>query len=205
MHKDPPDGGLGQTRQKGASGNSGIAGPRDPDPDGRGDASTVSIGRISAAHGLRGELKAFPLTHDPERFKTLRTVWLADGDEEPGERHAVESVRLSGSFALIKLKGIDDRTAAESVTGRWIRIRRSQCRTLPAGSYYLFELIGLKAVTAAGETVGTVREVLKAPGQDILVIDREGEDVLVPMVKEWIRSVDPPAGIVTVTTIEGLI
>ncbi len=112
---------------------------------------------------------------------------------------------MSGAFALIKLKGIDDRTAAESVTGRWIRIRRSQCRSLPAGSYYLFDLIGLKAVTEAGETVGTVREVLKAPGQDILVIDREGEDVLVPMVKEWIRSVDPPAGIVTVTTIEGLI
>jgi 16S rRNA processing protein RimM len=91
------------------------------------------------------------------------------------------------------------------VAGCWIRIRRSQCRSLPAGSYYLFELIGLKVVTAAGETVGTVREVLKAPGQDILVIDREGEEVLVPMVKEWIRSVDPRAGIVTVTTIEGLI
>jgi 16S rRNA processing protein RimM len=132
-------------------------------------------------------------------------MWLTDGDEEPGKRYQVESVRLSGPFVLIKLKGIDDRIAAESVAGRWIRIRRSQCRKLPDGSYYLFELIGLKAVTAAGDSVGTVREVLKAPGHDILVIDRMGEEVLVPMVKEWIRSVDPRAGIVTITTIEGLI
>ncbi len=165
----------------------------------------MSVGRVTGAHGLRGELKVFPLTDDPERFKRLRMVWLADGDEEPGKRHAVESVRLSGAFVLIKLKGIDDRTVAESVAGRWIRIARSLSRPLPAGSYYLFELIGLKAVTAAGETVGMVREVLKAPGQDLLVIDREGEELLVPMVKEWIRSVDPRAGLVTIATIEGLI
>jgi len=163
------------------------------------------VGRISGAHGIRGELNAISLTDQPERFRTLRTVFLAEGDSDPGERYEVEGVRFSGKYALLKLKGLDDRTAAESVGGRWIRIPQSECGPLPAGSYYFFELIGLTVVTIDGETIGTVREVLRAPGQDLLVIDREGGEVLVPMVKEWIRSVTPKAGTVTVESIEGLV
>jgi 16S rRNA processing protein RimM len=105
----------------------------------------------------------------------------------------------------LKLKGVDDRTAAERVSGRWIRIPRSECGSLPAGSFYFFELVGLRVVTPDGEAIGTVREVLRAPAQDLLVIDRNGGEVLVPMVREWVRSVDPEAGVVTVESIEGLI
>jgi len=163
------------------------------------------VGRISGAHGIRGEVKAVSLTDQPERYRALRTVWLAAGDADPGDPCEVESVRFSGKYALLKLKGVDDRTAAESMSGRWIRIRRSDCGDLPAGFYYFFDLVGLTAVTAAGETIGTVREVLRAPAQDLLVIDRDGDEILVPMVKEWIRSVEPKAGTVTVESIEGLI
>jgi 16S rRNA processing protein RimM len=163
------------------------------------------VGRISGAHGIRGELKAVSLSDEIGRFRRLQTIWLAADDADGGERREVEGVRFSGRYALLKLKGVDDRTAAERVSGRWIRIPRSECASLPAGSFYFFQLVGLRTVTPDGETIGTVREVLRAPAQDILVIDRSGGEVLVPMVREWVRSVDLEAGVVTVESIEGLI
>jgi 16S rRNA processing protein RimM len=171
---------------------------------GKGDETLVAVGRIVAAHGLRGELKVFPLTDSPERLPRMRSVFVYG--EEPGasESFEIESVRTGGDHVLVKLRGVDGRNAAESMRGRWLGIPQSERRSPPDNAFYPDQLIGLRAETADGVPIGTVTGVLPYPAQALLSVDRNGSEVLIPMVKEIIKKVDIPSGIVVIDSIEGL-
>jgi 16S rRNA processing protein RimM len=106
---------------------------------------------------------------------------------------------------LVKLRGIEDRSQAESLTGHDLRIRRSECATLPENAYFIFELKGLAVETVEGEKIGTVADVLRLPAQDMLVVRRKREEILIPMVKKFVRKIDIPSGKIMVESIEGLL
>jgi 16S rRNA processing protein RimM len=80
-----------------------------------GEESLVAVGRIVAAHGLKGEIKAVPLTDSPERIFELRSVFVSRDGAGGADRHEIESVRESGRHLLIKLSGVDDRNRAEFI------------------------------------------------------------------------------------------
>jgi len=75
---------------------------------------------------------------------------------------------------------------------------------LPDDAFYPDQLIGLRAETPDGSRIGTVTGVLPYPAQNLLSIDRDGREVLIPMVKEIIKKVDIPSGKVVIDSIEGL-
>ena len=164
----------------------------------------MGVGRIVAAHGLRGEVKAVPLTDSPERLFELRSVFVSREGSGGADRYEIESVREGGRHVLIKLRGIDDRSSAESLRGAWLNIPQSE-RLTPAGNaYYADQLRGLKVETGTGEAVGTVTDVLHTRAQDLLAVDREGREILIPMVKALIRRVDLDSGKVVIESVEGL-
>ena len=88
--------------------------------------------------------------------------------------------------------------------GVWLRVSRDAFRPLPEGRFYVFQIIGLKVETESGEPVGRVVDVLSLPANDVYVVDREGEEVLLPAAQELMR-VDLNAGRIVVRDIEGLL
>jgi 16S rRNA processing protein RimM len=164
----------------------------------------VAVGRVRGAHGIRGEIKAIPLTDWPERIHEIRSVFLSGDAEEQGMWFEIERVRGSRKQILLKLRGVDDRNKAESFKSFWLQIPQAECKPLPENEYYIFDLKGLLVETAEGEAIGTVTDVLKLPIQDVLVVDRNGKEVLIPMVKDFIKRVDIPSGKVVIDFIEGL-
>jgi 16S rRNA processing protein RimM len=75
---------------------------------------------------------------------------------------------------------------------------------LPDDNFYVYEIVGMEVETEDGETVGLVKDVLSIPGNDIYVVDRNGEEVLLPAVKE-LMTVDRDARKIVVASLEGLV
>ncbi len=144
------------------------------------------------------------MTDSPARFRTLRNIYI--GSPEGNLRQCVvERVSVGHRGVRAKLAGVDSRTAAEKIVGEMIFVDRSARIRLPQGRHFVHELIGLSVIDQDGRQLGTVKEVMKLPAQDVYVIERNGREVLLPAVKEFVLGIDPEAGTMTVKLIEGLL
>src|SRR6185437_4879748 len=163
------------------------------------------VGRIGRAHGIRGEVGVEVRTDDPD----LR---FADGAQlatDPPERGplTVVATRWHSGRLLVRFKGLDDRTAAESMRGTMLVIEVDESeRPQDPDEFYDHQLVGLRVITTVGDEVGEVAEVLHLPAQDVLAIKRtDGIEVLVPFVQELVPAVDLDRGSVTVDPRPGLL
>lgn len=165
----------------------------------------VLIGVIRKPHGIHGFVRVWPLTDFPDRFYDLeRVILLQKG--KPRIAAEIEAVREQGGFFLIKFAGIDSRAAAEELSGGEIAIPREECVDLPEDTYFHFDLIGLKVVLSHGETVGEVVDVQSFPAQDMLIVRRpEGQEIMVPFVKEIVTRVSLKERIIEIADLPGLL
>ena len=167
------------------------------------------VGRVGKTHGLRGEVKVIPETDDPKRFADLETVFLGN---EPGEAtpHTVAAVRLQptrrGPTVVLKLEGIDTIEEAASLRRQRVFAREEDLPPLADGEFFLHDLIGLDVVTDQGEPVGTVKDVLELPANNVYVVARSGRpDTLIPAVPAFIDEMDIEGRRLVVRPIEGLL
>ena len=168
------------------------------------EADTVVVGWILGAHGLRGEVKVKPAGQDGSTFLLYKTLWIGSEDGQ-GRWFRIDGVRKTSSGAVIKLEDVNDRNRAESLRGSLLKVNSAQCKTLPKDSYYVFDLIGLQVQTVDHRHIGTVKDVMAMPSQDVLVIDSHGREILIPAVKAFIKDVDLGTRIVTLDPIEGML
>lgn len=160
------------------------------------DQERVAVGRMLKPRGIQGEAFLHPLTDHVERFEALKT---AECEFPDGRRSEVRIayVRSYGKRLAIKLEGARTPEDVTAYRGALLTVAREDVHALPDDVFYVFEVEGMPAVTESGEPLGTVREVLTFPASDLYVIDRDGEELLVPAVKEWVE-VDREQGRVVV-------
>lgn len=142
----------------------------------------VLIGEIVASFGLKGEVKVVPHTDFPDHFQVLERVCVG----EEGAMRRIERARPHKRLVVIKFAGIDDIDAAEALRGSKIFIRESDLVPLEDGEYYIHDIIGLRVFSTEGEYLGEVKEVLKAPGNDVYVT----EQLMIPAAREFILEID---------------
>ena len=183
--------------QKNTGGDSRSSGMRQP------ELRYLAIGRIIRAHGLRGEVSAAVLTDFPERFET--TEWVYLGNEFEATPYRLQSFRWHKQNVLLTLEGVTNRTQAELLKGQLVQVPLEEAVLLPDGSYYLYQLIGLKVQDTSGKFLGTVKGVLETGANDVYVVEREGQELLLPAIPDVVKSVDIAAGIMVVHLIDGLI
>lgn len=163
-------------------------------------AGRVAVGRINGVWGLQGHVKVTALTSNPERLVKGVTLYVAG---EP--RRVLDVVRPQG-YPCIRFEGFPDRTAAEALRGALIEIDEGDLAPLPEGEYYLHDLEGLEVVTAAGEHIGRLKEVLTTGANDVYVIARPGKgDALIPAIADVVLSVDLEARRMTIEPMPGLL
>jgi 16S rRNA processing protein RimM len=163
----------------------------------------VELGRIVKPHGVRGEVKIRLHWAESETLTKMRSVLLV---RESGalETWRVESVRGGPKGVLLKLEGIDDRDAAETLRDAAVNVERTALPELEPGEYYLCDLVGAEVVGPAGP-VGRIVEVRTHPTVDTLVIETpRGGRVEQAIAEPWIEEVDPERGLVRLATTEGL-
>ncbi len=159
-----------------------------PDPDASLEGIRLTIGVIGGTHGVQGELKLKVLTDHPEHLASIRTVYLGDSDTPL----ALESVRFQGDQGLIRLEGITTPEQGRLLGGLKVRIDGTDAKPLEEGEYFLFQLIGLAAVTSEGDPIGTVTDILETGAHDVLTIrPPSGPDILVPNHPRFVLDIAP--------------
>lgn len=187
------DGQPSKRRNPGGVASSSSAGGAEP--------THLVIGKIVAPFGIRGEVKVRIESDDPERFALLETVYLGKALRP----YTIESSRIHQGSALLHFRGVDDRTAAEALRDQFVYVTMEEALPLGEGEYYVYQIEGLAAVTAEGERLGTVREVLQTGANDVYVIDGPKGEILLPVIPDVILGVDLDAGTITVRIPDGLL
>jgi 16S rRNA processing protein RimM len=160
----------------------------------------VTVGRITKAHGVRGEVAVENRSDNPDRWIPGAVVF-----DEQGRSLTVRSVRPHGARLLVTFEGIADRTSAERLQGASLQVPESWLPSLPEGSWWSFEATGCVVRTESGRELGTVAEVLAYPAQDLWrVVDEEGAETLIPAVDAFIVSVDLAGRSAVVRDVPGL-
>lgn len=148
----------------------------------------IAVGRVSRAHGVRGEVSVHPLTEVESRFAPGSVLSLEDG-----RTLTVEASRPHQHRILVRFKETADRTAAERLRGQVLLVPESEVPPAPEDAFWVHEVVGLEVVTEDGAAVGRIREVLSNPANDIWVAERDGDDLLIPAVQDAVLSVDRDA------------
>ena len=164
----------------------------------------LQVGVISSTHGLRGEVKVFPTTDDAARFQTLKEVILDTGKEKLDLE--IQSVRFFKQFVIVKFKGIDDINDFEKYMGKSLFVAREYAVELEEDEYYIADLIGMKVVLEDGSSFGTLTDVMETGANDVYVVENgEGEEILLPAIRECILDVDVEKNVMTIHLMKGLI
>jgi 16S rRNA processing protein RimM len=154
-------------------------------------ADMVTIGVVVKPQGRKGEVLVEPLSDRPGRFQTLRRVFVP----VPGTTGA-RAVAVTGHWphkgrVVLKLEGVDSIDDAERYRGIELRIGEDELEVLPAGSYYHYQLKGLKVEDPQGRPLGVAADVLVTGGEaPVLVVRGPQGEVLIPMAEAFIRQVD---------------
>lgn len=175
----------------------------------RTDASEwVSIGRVTAPHGLRGEVRVFPLTDVERRFEQVDRLYV-ETRARPGERRPLHVVRVAylKNLVILGFREITDVEQAEALRDALLQVPVHEVAPLPEGYYYVFQLVGLDVYTSAGERVGRVADVLTENlPHDVYVVERSGKHpALIPAVREFVRNVDLERRRIIIDPIPGLL
>jgi len=164
------------------------------------DERAVTVGRITKAHGVHGEVAVENRSDNPERWAPGSVVFDADG-----RSFTIRTVRPHGPRLLVTFEGIDDRTDAERLVGTALQVPESWLPPLPEGSWWSYEATGCAVRTESGRALGTVEEVLAYPAQDLRrVVDDQGVETLIPAVDAFIVSVDLAGREAVVRDVPGL-
>lgn len=160
------------------------------------------IGRIGRPHGLRGEVTVQVRTDFPEQRFTAGVQLHGDG----GRVLTVETVRPHGQALLVRFVGVADRCAAAELCGLLLTVDATALPDLDdPDEFYDHQLEGLAVVRSDGAVLGTVREVVHAPASDLLVVETERGEALVPFVRAIVLEVDLAGGRVVLDPPDGLL
>jgi len=152
-------------------------------------AERIRVARIGAAHGVRGEVKLWSFTEDPLAVADYGPLQTEDG----AQVFEIESLRPGKDFLVARLKGVNDRSAAEKLTNIDLFVPRQRLPAIEeADTFYYADLVGLSAVTADGKTLGTVNAVHNFGAGDIIEIAPEGggQTLMLPFTDDVVPEVD---------------
>ncbi len=162
------------------------------------------VGRVIRPHGIRGAVIVAPESDWPERFDEGASLLM----EAPGGRRehvTVESATPHKGKLLVCLAGVGDRDTAEKLNGRYLLVRARDAAPLGENEYWAHDLVGMSVVEEDGRVLGEVGEVIFGHAQDLLAVRGVDKEFQVPLVGEFVKSVDTGERVIVVKVIEGMV
>lgn len=164
----------------------------------------LQVGIITSTHGVRGEVKVYPTTDDPRRFRRLKEVVLDTGKEK--KNLEIEGVKFFKQFVILKFKGLDNINDIEKYRQKSLYVTRKNAVRLQRDEYFIADLIGLKVQDEDGKELGTVKDVIETGANDVYEVEMtDGKSLLLPAIKQCILNVDVENGTMQVHVLEGLL
>ena len=152
-------------------------------------AQRICVAQIGAPHGVRGEVKLWPFTAEPESVRDYGPLESEDG----ARRFEIETLRTAKDHLVVRLKGVNDRDAAERLTNTKLFVPRERLPATEADDeFYHADLIGLAVVDASGNDLGSVAAVHNFGAGDLIEVKpaQSNATVLLPFTEAAVPVVD---------------
>jgi 16S rRNA processing protein RimM len=167
------------------------------------DQRFILIGQVLGPHGIAGGLKLMSYAESLDAFAPGRSVLAvsAGGDETVYE---VDWARAQGRGALLGLKGIDNRSQADALTGCDLFLDKATLPRLEEGTYYWADLIGMAVYSGDGVLLGCIESIVQTGSNDVYVVKQADRELLLPALRSVVKSVDLEARRMQVEVTDGL-
>ena len=164
----------------------------------------LQVGVVTTTHGVRGEVKVFPTTDDPKRFKRLKETVLDTGKEQLVME--IESVKFFKNMVILKFKGYDNMDDVMKFKQKSLYVTRKNAVRLSKDEYFIADLIDLTVYDEEDKELGTIVDVMSTGANDVYVINMmDGRELLLPAIKDCILQVDMENRKMKVHVLEGLL
>ncbi|MEO7993180.1 MAG: ribosome maturation factor RimM [bacterium] len=164
----------------------------------------IAIGQVLGAFGIHGEAKVRVYSDGPERFLTIKRVFLQPPNA-PAREIKVERVKVHKGMALVHLAGYRTPESLQPLLRQDLYIQRSERQQLGDAEYYINDLIGFDVVATDGTALGKLTEVISTGANDVYEVNGPQGRVLFPAIADCIQSVDSATRVMTVQILPGLI
>lgn len=163
----------------------------------------TAVGKITNTHGIKGELKIFPLTDNIERFDYLKNAYIG----ETKLKVELEKVRYHKNLAIIKLREFSDINDVLKFKDNFIYVDDEEKVILPEDHFFIHDLLESQVFDKESNLIGTLVDVIQGPSNDVYVVKNieKNKEYLIPSVKEFIIEVDILNKKIVIDPIEGMI
>lgn len=161
------------------------------------------VGELINTHGIRGEVKIYPLTNDIGRFSYLQSAYI--GEEKVSV--SIENVKYHKNMVILKFKEYDDINQILKFKNQYLYVDDKNKVELPDNHFFISDLIGCKVYDMENTFIGEIIDVLQGYSNDVYVIkDKDrSKEYLIPAVKAFIKEVNIDEKIISIDPLEGMI
>ena len=163
----------------------------------------VSIGLIVKHHGLKGDLKVFLYNEDSETLVSGITFWIKDNNKFVPFN--LEFTKGSKSNFLIKIKDLDNRESCSFLLKKEIYVSRSNFPDISEDEFYINDVIGFVVQNETGEAFGFLKDILMIASREILLVDYQNKEIMIPNVEDFVKLFDFENKIVIINNLEQFI
>ena len=172
--------------------------------------SYLVVGHLNKPHGTKGEIFVWPLTDHPgETFAPGVVLHVGDSTgSQPDLTRPSLAIVGSRPFRkgfLLRVEGVEDRTAAEALQGHYLLRPLEELEELQEGEVFYHQLLGMRVMTLDGEELGEIVEVYELRPADLLEVRGAGKTRFIPFMDSIVREVDAQEGIMVIDPPDGLL
>ena len=165
----------------------------------------VKIGEIIKPHGIKGAVKVYSYSGQPENFKNYNKIVLQKTLESGTKIYKIVKSRVQDKVAILELESVTTRDAAEALKGSTVWLMKGDFQKLDPDQYYWHQLENLQVITESGRELGRVSGLFSTPAHDIMVVSGKGHEYMVPVKANIIIDVDEQGGRIVISPPAGLL
>ncbi len=163
----------------------------------------ISVGRIIRSQGKGGELRLKFYQATSIRFAELKKIQIKK--EGVLREYKIQALTAKGKAYHIKLEGVENLAQADALAGAEVFVAEDMMSSLEGGQFYIYQLKGCSVVDLSGRKVGTVVDVDPVPGNTLLVVEKEGQEILIPFHQSICKEVNIASKEIRIDAPEGLL
>ena len=161
------------------------------------------MGRLLKPRGLKGELRAAIFNEHSLALKVGTEIWLKKEEEYFSRK--IETIKMAGEKSCIRLSGCNTLEDAAKVQGSGFFLPRDEFDSIGENEHYLVDMIGSQVMDENQKLLGSVTDVLTMPAQNIIMVETEGNEILIPYVDAHIVLFEKKKKNLIVKDVAGLI
>lgn len=160
------------------------------------------VGKIINTHGIKGNVKIYPYTDDPERFKELDYLLIGDGFKEL----KIAEMFIQKGFVYVRFEGYEDINKILDFINSNVYIYDKDRVKLPEDRYFISDIVNMEVHDMEGKLIGKVTDVIENLANDLFQVQKpDGKVFYLPARKEFIKEIDVDKKVIIIDPIEGLL